>query len=399
MINKKIGLSIQSGTRNKQQILKEFTRPDPTSSISSPNVIGTGSYGGNIPGCAGGIEPTAVTPCGDASSDLGVLVGTINGNELAFKKVINPDPVGSGPFLYSDFLAYRTGGSNITAGSTGATIDSVADGAGIYVGGYIVSAVPFNNVNDTHSVLWKFSFSNVGAQGDTQTQHAMVFTVRGQALEDGSTTQEGDDFRFNASHYLLRGVRIVWNETPSRSPANYIDIQRDASPGPVTAIPPGFITTGVQYRMWIISSPTSTTARLWSMDDPDTKYQVADNTATNVSFRPVLGVGLSHNLGFGIPDLSSTVTVHAVVHNPTDAAIGEECGGASTDAGTYMETLYRKDNYFRPEETDVAYYQQVYFDGAPVIKGTHYNIEDTYKIVPVDPEALSLECTALLVRQ
>lgn len=70
MIKKNVALTILGGDRNKQQVLKEFIRPAPSSTISStpPSVRG-GYGGGDIPGC-GAAGPTGRNPCAEYSDSF-----------------------------------------------------------------------------------------------------------------------------------------------------------------------------------------------------------------------------------------------------------------------------------------------------------------------------------------
>lgn len=576
MINKKVGLSILSGKRNKQQILKEFARPsNENTSISSPT-ISTGTYGGNIPGCSGGISPAPVTPCGDADSDLSDISfernaytaikvgskswsvkqypypgGTITSTTVTSAFTLNPTVIWDDSPAPMEktvrYMAYRTtnlgdmadavsartvpglsiqsyvdapdiqvelvqttwgsGGPGsvnyigadeevvwsgiIPAYTTGpapsipveATFDLLTPGecylhirattgdlaspgpsyhiwaisllnlmpieflgpipsggvagggglsntlqwhtsfpgvvgyynwavtrqAGVLPGGTlattgtngkygsrIYSRWDWEDVAEPITALFKFHFNVLGDVAENSTQHALEFSLRGYDTRSGTATAGGftgptTDVADDAQPF---SARIVWLEYPARLlPSSYLDVP---GAGQVEIDPP--IAINENYFLLIEAEVHSIQATFWREDDPDTKFTiVGTETATmppNISIRNL------ENFDNPPVDMESSVTISRVIINPTSTVIGGgECGGASDSAGSYMETLYVKYNYFRPQATDLSYYAQVYFDGVPVTKGTHYNIEDTYKIVPVDPEALSSEATALIVRQ
>jgi hypothetical protein len=381
MIKKTLSINTL-GRRTKQTILKDFVRPPASSTVSSSIVTSPGGYGGNIPGCAGGIVPETRISCGDQSDDFDrtVAIGWGgSGSGLEWTYILRPDS----PF--ADAGATLAGGDTASVGGGGGSLISEPVGDGRAFGAAVASRVPYTDVNEDYEILMRISWDLLGSNADNGTQHALDIAHRGPDEPSGTLGSGREDLLVDGRTYIYSsGVRIVWKEYPARGLGDsYLNI----SGGTQVEMDP--IQSGRQYYLRINSSALAVAAAFWPSDqDESTATRILGSRAPGSIVYPpglvIMNAGNFQGHATVTNAMESVVRVHSVIVNPAAGVL--LCSDPTSDLGIYRETLYRKQYYWRPQVTNVSYYKDVWFDGISVQEGVHYSIEDGYKIVPTDYE-------------
>ncbi len=377
---KKIHTASTLGRRNKQQILDDFVYPEPASVISAAPTLQGGYGGGDIPGCAGG-GGTPRPSCAEWQSTWGedtpTLVGGWGGGDgSGFLGWIASYPSQDDYFDWSRISKDYAG-----AGGTGAYLKADGSPGAISpddLGSRVYARVLWQDVSERIGVLYTLSWSLLGDLAETSTQHALSFAVRARDFRSGTAADTPGGFSSpttDVADLHAGDIRIVWKDYPARGLGDsYLE---GNGIHPIT--PP--IAAGQLYKLFIEStSPTTTQATFWRAGDPEDTVSV---TATTSNVWPP---NLSIQDAYTANGLNQ-VHFHSALINPPSSnpvVLDEDCDAGTNQPGVFVQNLFRKDYYFRPQFTNVDYYTAVYFDGIQVYEGTNYLIEDDYKIVPND---------------
>ena len=223
----------------------------------------------------------------------------------------------------------------------------------------------------------------LGNEASNTTQHALNFGVRGADYRSHTADGTASAPDMSQEDTLWYNVRIVWKEFSGRALGDsYLAVTGGGqvnTPDPIEA--------GPDYYLRIISeSQSHTKASLWKAQDGE-ESAVSRQSLSSYPWPPNLCILNAENVQADVFDdtaMRSTIAVQSAIINPAAGILDDECSDAPTSRGSRLETLFHRDYYWRPQNTEISYYTQVYFDGIPVTEGTEYHIEDTYKIVPND---------------
>lgn len=431
-MKKNVSLSMV-GRRDKQQILKDFIRPPPASTISSSISSPISGYdGGNIPGCAGG--PSGREPCGEAALPM---LANWGGNSMGYwvrypqppippittdlTRFTNHYQTGSFPFMESiadgpvlDYWGVAGSGSllNTQLWSYRAAVDG--SGQLYFFGGAFASgSIGLVGLNDSlyenlpFEVLVRFRVIRTPEFGEEADQgSAVTLNLADRSEEDiiasGAVTGINQGISINFGRQFVADNLTVFMSGSS----NNISIASIPECGG------GGIIEGGEYKVRAKMDEFGISAKLWLTSFPEPPaWQISRVRVT----APLLsgfnaGIGSSlllANCDSGIslavpcldfPDLTASIFVEAVFINPS--AVGDgPCDeqGVDETPGVYLDTLVKKSAYWVPASLNVTEYRQVYFDQIPVYEDTHYWL-DGLKLYPNDPGIFDdTLATALLV--
>jgi hypothetical protein len=168
---------------------------------------------------------------------------------------------------------------------------------------------------------------------------------------------------------------------------------------------------GATYNLRIRVEVDSCSAKLWlDTENEPSNWSRSVSGGVKDDYQVGLNVGLFGllaNCDSGIstgspcldfPDQRQSAIFKYFNINPVDNAVLEPCDDQyDDDIGFYSDTLIKKRAYWVPATSNVTRYHQVYFDGVPVYKDTHYWL-DGLKLYPKDPAIFAdTVATALVV--